>query len=106
MAQVKDKSATNLVKDNFYPIVAIIVILVGVFLVIKFPSTDNKTENTSETTSSAIDSASSKPKNLAHRGQEFWALYVNGKQSEVGAGVYVTKNDDVIEWRLEEIKAQ
>jgi hypothetical protein len=33
--------------------------------------------------------------------KEFWALYVNGKQSEVGAGSYVTKSGDKIEWRIE-----
>ncbi len=31
----------------------------------------------------------------------FWAFYVNGTQSTVGAGDYITKNGDVIEWRLE-----
>lgn len=35
---------------------------------------------------------------------EFWAFYVNGKQAEVGAGSYITKADDLIEWKLEEIK--
>jgi hypothetical protein len=33
----------------------------------------------------------------------FWGFYVNGKQSPVGAGQYMTKNDDVIEWKLETI---
>ena len=36
--------------------------------------------------------------------KHFWAFYVNGKQAEVGAGAYVTKISDVIEWKLEEIK--
>lgn len=35
----------------------------------------------------------------------FWALYVNGKQSLVGAGDYKIKKDDKIEWKLEAIKA-
>jgi hypothetical protein len=34
----------------------------------------------------------------------FWAFYVNGKMSDVGASTYVTKSSDVIEWKLEEIK--
>lgn len=34
----------------------------------------------------------------------FWAFYVNDKQAEVGAGSYVTKSSDVIEWKLEEIR--
>lgn len=32
---------------------------------------------------------------------EFWALYVNGKQAEVGAKEYVSKSNDAIEWKLE-----
>jgi len=36
----------------------------------------------------------------------FWALYVNGTQATVGASKYMTKNSDVIEWRLEEIKSE
>lgn len=34
----------------------------------------------------------------------FWAFYVNGSQAQVGAGSYVTKSGDLIEWKLEEIK--
>lgn len=34
----------------------------------------------------------------------FWAFYVNGAQAQVGAGAYVTKSSDAIEWKLEEIK--
>ncbi|MCX6730907.1 MAG: DUF4430 domain-containing protein [Candidatus Roizmanbacteria bacterium] len=33
--------------------------------------------------------------------REFWAFYVNGKQAEVGAGSYVIKNHDTIEWKIE-----
>lgn len=33
--------------------------------------------------------------------KEFWAFYVNGKQAEVGAGTYVIKNSDTIEWKIE-----
>ena len=32
---------------------------------------------------------------------QFWAFYVNGKQAEVGAKDYQTKNGDAIEWKLE-----
>lgn len=34
----------------------------------------------------------------------FWAFYVNGQQSQVGASEYVTKATDTIAWKLEEIK--
>ena len=33
--------------------------------------------------------------------REFWAFYVNGKQAEVGAGSYILKDGDVVEWKLE-----
>jgi hypothetical protein len=33
--------------------------------------------------------------------KEFWAFYVNGKQSDVGAGAYATKPGDQIEWKIE-----
>lgn len=32
---------------------------------------------------------------------EFWAFYTNGKQAEVGAKDYASKNSDEIEWKLE-----
>lgn len=32
--------------------------------------------------------------------KEYWAFYVNGKMSEVGAGSYATKAGDQIEWKL------
>lgn len=35
--------------------------------------------------------------------KEFWAFYVNGQQAQVGAGSYITKDTDTIEWRLEAI---
>lgn len=34
----------------------------------------------------------------------FWGFYVNGKMAEVGAGSYVTKNEDTITWKLEVIQ--
>ncbi len=33
--------------------------------------------------------------------KEFWAFYVNGKQAELGAGSYIIKNNDKIEWKIE-----
>jgi len=36
--------------------------------------------------------------------KHFWAFYVNGKSSNVGASSYVLKNGDKIEWKLELIK--
>lgn len=32
---------------------------------------------------------------------EFWALYVNGKQAQVGAGSYYLKSKDTILWKIE-----
>lgn len=39
----------------------------------------------------------------AENNKTYWAFYVNGKFSNVGAGQYQTKSSDVIEWRLEQI---
>lgn len=33
--------------------------------------------------------------------KEYWAFYVNGKMSQVGPADYQTKNEDVIEWKIE-----
>lgn len=33
--------------------------------------------------------------------RQFWALYVNCKQAEVGAKDYQTKTSDLVEWKLE-----
>ena len=35
---------------------------------------------------------------------QFWAFYINGQQSQVGASAYITKDSDTIVWKLEEIK--
>ena len=35
---------------------------------------------------------------------EFWAFYVDGKQAQVGADQYVTKDGEKIEWKLEKIQ--
>lgn len=32
---------------------------------------------------------------------EFWAFYVNGKQAQVGAGSYILRPADKIEWKIE-----
>ena len=32
--------------------------------------------------------------------KEYWAFYVNGKMAEVGAGSYILKDGDKIEWKL------
>ncbi|KKP87139.1 MAG: hypothetical protein UR89_C0006G0015 [Candidatus Roizmanbacteria bacterium GW2011_GWA2_35_8] len=33
--------------------------------------------------------------------KEYWAFYVNGKMAEVGAGSYIVKEGDKIEWKIE-----
>ncbi len=35
----------------------------------------------------------------------YWAFYINGQQATVGAGQYVTKDGDVVEWKMEEINS-
>ncbi|MCL5435741.1 MAG: DUF4430 domain-containing protein [Patescibacteria group bacterium] len=37
--------------------------------------------------------------------QHYWAFYINGKSSNVGAGSYELKNGDKIEWKLETINS-
>lgn len=37
----------------------------------------------------------------AGNGPKYWTFYVNGKQSSVGAGSYITKNSDKIMWKLQ-----
>ena len=32
---------------------------------------------------------------------EFWAFYVNGTQAQVGAGTYILKAGDKVEWKIE-----
>jgi hypothetical protein len=36
--------------------------------------------------------------------KHFWAFYINGQQSQQGASSYITKANDKITWKLEEIK--
>jgi hypothetical protein len=37
----------------------------------------------------------------AGNGPKYWTFYLNGKEASVGAGAYVSKNSDKIEWRLQ-----
>lgn len=39
--------------------------------------------------------------NGVHGGGKYWMFYVNGKQAQVGADAYVTKNGEKIEWKFE-----
>ena len=34
-------------------------------------------------------------------GPKYWSFYVNGKMATVGAGAYITKDGDSIEWKLQ-----
>lgn len=36
--------------------------------------------------------------------KHFWKLYYNGQEAQVGASELQTKNGDVIEWKIEEIR--
>lgn len=36
--------------------------------------------------------------------KHFWKLYINGAESQVGADKLQTKDGDVVEWKLEEIR--
>ncbi len=40
---------------------------------------------------------------LAADANHFWAMYVNGEFSQVGASSYMTKSSDVIKWQLDEV---
>lgn len=33
--------------------------------------------------------------------REFWSFYVNGVQVNVGSADYITKSDDIIDWKIE-----
>lgn len=33
--------------------------------------------------------------------REFWSFYVNRVQANVGSADYITKNDDIIDWKIE-----
>ena len=36
-------------------------------------------------------------------GPKYWTFYANGKQSEVGASAYRTKDGDVLRWKLHQL---
>ncbi len=36
--------------------------------------------------------------------KHFWKFFINGKSASVGAGSYVTKDSDVLEWKLDAIQ--
>lgn len=40
---------------------------------------------------------------VAADSKHFWSLYVNGRQSQVGAAAYITHATDTITWKLEGI---
>ena len=40
------------------------------------------------------------------KSDEFWSFLVNGQMAEVGAGTYVTTNNDEITWKIEKITPQ
>lgn len=37
----------------------------------------------------------------AGNGPKYWTFYINGKEAQVGAGSYITKNQDKLEWKLQ-----
>lgn len=39
----------------------------------------------------------------AGNGPKYWSFYLNGKLASVGAGAYVTKSTDQIEWKLQSL---
>lgn len=36
-------------------------------------------------------------------GPKYWTFYVNGKQSQVGAGNYKTRDSDTLAWKLQQL---
>ena len=37
----------------------------------------------------------------AGNGPKYWTFYINGKEAQVGAGAYITKNNDTLSWKLQ-----
>jgi len=33
--------------------------------------------------------------------REFWSFYINGQTAQVGPSSYITKNNDIISWKIE-----
>lgn len=71
MAQVTKKATvgSSPVKDSFYPIVAIVVILASVFFVVN-SNRNNSTTDNEATESAQVVTQAAKPNPLAYRGQE------------------------------------
>jgi hypothetical protein len=38
---------------------------------------------------------------VAGNGPKYWTFYINGKEANVGAGSYVTKGGDLLDWKLQ-----
>ena len=37
----------------------------------------------------------------AGNGPKYWTFYINGQEASVGAGAYITKNSDILDWKLQ-----
>lgn len=61
--------------------------------------TDGKVVTKGEAENAFVTSIDGRVASDAKR--EFWALYVNGKLSDVGAGSYIVKNGDKIKWQID-----
>jgi len=33
--------------------------------------------------------------------REFWSFYINGESAQIGPAAYITKNNDIINWKIE-----
>jgi len=51
-----------------------------------------------DTTGMVISIASRKADNTQ---REFWSFYINGQTAQVGPTSYITKNNDIINWKIE-----
>ena len=38
---------------------------------------------------------------ISGTGPKYWTFYINGKEASVGAGSYITKSSDAIDWKLQ-----
>jgi hypothetical protein len=38
---------------------------------------------------------------VSGNGPKYWTLYVNHRESNVGAGAYITNNGDIVTWKLQ-----
>ena len=37
----------------------------------------------------------------AGNGPKYWTFYINGKEASIGAGTYISKDRDILEWKLQ-----